>query len=415
MVEGVDALYDIKAGGDRFYVLSNEGAPRFRVLSVDPRRPERKAWKEVVPESDATIEGMEVAGGHLVLSHLRNAASQVAVHRKDGKLAHQLEVPPLGKVSHVSGTFEEDAAYFEYQSFAERSIVFEVSVVKGTVEEWAKVVLPVDAAQIQTEQVRYRSKDGTEITMFPVHKKGAARNGANPTILFGYGGFSNPMLPEPVAGNWQWPWAVWIEMGGVLAIPNLRGGNELGEEWHEAGMLLKKQNVFDDYLAAARYLIAEKWTSPAHLAAMGRSNGGLLVGAGMTQAPELFKAVVCGVPLVDMVRYHLFGSGKTWIPEYGSAEDPTHFKALHAYSPYHKVKKGVAYPALLVLSTDSDDRVDPNHARKFTAAVQHASSSGAPALLRIEKQAGHSGADMVKQTVESGTDAFAFLAQQLGM
>jgi prolyl oligopeptidase len=415
MVEGVDALFAIEAGGDRFYVLSNDGAPRFRVLSVDPRRPERKQWKEIVAESDATIEGMEVAGKHLVLSYLRNAASEVAVHRTDGKLAHKLEVPPLGKVSGVSGTFEEDAAYFEYQSFAERSIVFEVSVAKGTVEQWAKVALPVDAAQIQTEQVRYRSKDGTEITMFLVHKKGATRNGANPTILFGYGGFSHPMLPEPVAGSWQWPWAVWIELGGVLAIPNLRGGNELGEEWHEAGMLLKKQNVFDDYLAAARYLIAEKWTSPAHLAAMGRSNGGLLVGAAMTQAPELFKAVVCGVPLVDMVRYHLFGSGKTWIPEYGSAEDATQFKALYAYSPYHKVKQGVAYPALLVLSTDSDDRVDPNHARKFTAAVQHASSSGAPALLRIEKQAGHSGADMVKQTVESGTDAFAFLAQQLGI
>ena len=251
--------------------------------------------------------------------------------------------------------------------------------------------------------------------MFVVRRKGTAKNGTNPTILYGYGGFSQPMLPAPVAGSWQWPWAVWIELGGVLAIPNLRGGNELGEAWHEAGMLQNKQNVFDDYLAAARYLIDQKWTSPAHLAAMGRSNGGLLVGAAMTQAPELFKAVVCGVPLLDMVRYHRFGWAKTWIAEYGSAEDPEQFVALHAYSPYHRVKEGVAYPAMLLLSADSDDRVDPMHARKFTAAVQRASSSGAPVFLRIEHHAGHGGADLVRQTVEGGTDTFAFLAQQLGL
>jgi prolyl oligopeptidase len=203
-------------------------------------------------------------------------------------------------------------------------------------------------------------------------------------------------------------------MGGVLAIANLRGGDEYGEAWHEAGMLLLKQNVFDDYIAAARYLIEQGWTSSGHLAAMGRSNGGLLVGAAMTQAPELFKAVVCGVPLLDMVRYHLYGSGKTWIPEYGSAEDPQQFAALLAYSPYHRLVDGTAYPALLVLSADSDDRVDPMHGRKFTAAVQHANEARTPALLRIEHHAGHGGADLVKQIVEGGTDTFAFLLDQLG-
>ncbi len=415
LVKDVDAVFDVRPGGDRFYVLTNHEAPRYRVMAVDPRRPDRKDWKEVVPESEGTIESMEVAGGHLLLNYLRDATSWVEVHRRTGGLAHKLSLPSLGTVSDFSGTFEEDTAYFQYSSFTERSIVFKASMKSGKVDEWGRVKWPVDSSQIETEQVRYRSKDGTEVTMFLVHKKGAARNGKNPTILFGYGGFNQPMVPTPVAGSWQWPWAVWIEMGGVLAIANLRGGNELGEAWHEAGMGLKKQNVFDDYLAAARYLIAEKWTSPAHLAAMGRSNGGLLVGAAMTQAPELFKAVICGVPLIDMVRYHLFGSGKTWIPEYGSAEDPAQFKAIYAYSPYHHVKEGVSYPAMLVLSADSDDRVDPMHARKLTALVQAATGSSAPVLLRIERHAGHGGADLVKQTVEGGTDTFAFLAQQLGM
>ncbi|HKE20594.1 MAG TPA: prolyl oligopeptidase family serine peptidase [Kofleriaceae bacterium] len=415
LVEGAHAVFEVKAGGDRFYVLTNDGAPHFRVLAIDPRRPARASWKQVVAESDATIESVEPAGGRLVVSYLRSATSEVAIYGKSGRLAHRLELPPLGKVEGVSGRFDEGSAYLEFSSFSERAIIFKVSVEGGAVEEWARARLPLDPSRIEAEQVRYRSKDGTEVTMFVVHRKGATRTGANPTILFGYGGFNQPMLPTPVAGSWEWPWAVWIEMGGVLAIPNLRGGNEQGEAWHQAGMLLAKQNVFDDYVAAARALIAEKWTSPEHLAAMGRSNGGLLVAAAMTQAPELFRAVVCGVPLVDMVRYHLFGSGKTWIPEYGSADDPAQFKALLAYSPYHHVSHGAAYPALLVLSTDSDDRVDPMHARKLVAAVQDASSSQRPALLRIERHAGHSGADMVRQTVEGGTDAFSFLARQLGM
>jgi prolyl oligopeptidase len=415
VVKGVNALFQVKTGGDRLYVFTNESAPRFRVMAIDPRRPARKDWKEVIPEGDATIEDMEIVGGHILLSLLRDAASAVEVHRRDGALVHRLPVPPLGRVSDVHGTFGEDAAYFQYTSFTERGLVFKASMKSGALDEWARVAVPFDAATIEAEQIRYRSKDGTEVSMFLVHRKGAARDGRNPTILFGYGGFSQPMLPTPVAGSWQWPWAAWFEMGGMLAIPNLRGGNELGEAWHEAGMLLNKQNVFDDYIAAARTLIDQKWTSPERLAAMGRSNGGLLVGAALTQAPELFKAVVCGVPLIDMVRYHLFGSGKTWIPEYGSADDAKQFAVLHGYSPYHRIKDGVAYPAILILSADSDDRVDPMHARKLTAAIQHASSSGAPVLLRIEQHAGHGGADLVRQTVESGTDTFAFLAHELGM
>ena len=414
LVEGVPAVFQVKPGGHRFYVRTNQDAPRFRVLAVDPRKPDRKHWKEIVGESDATIDEMEIIGGRIFLTYLRDATSAIEIRRPSGALAHRLALPPFGQVSDLHGTFRNDTAYFQYSSFTEQAIVFQTSAKTGALTEWSRVKLPLDPSQIETKRVRYRSRDGTEVAMFLVHKKGAPRNGANPTILWGYGGFSIPMLPGPTAGFWQWPWAAWIEMGGLLAVANLRGGNELGEEWHKAGMLLVKQNVFDDYLAAARYLIAEKWTSPAHLAAMGRSNGGLLVGAAMTQAPQLFKAVVCGVPLLDMVRYHLFGSGKTWIPEYGSAEDPEQFRALFAYSPYHRMKEGAAYPALLMLSTDSDDRVDPMHARKFTAALQHASRSDRPVLLHIERHAGHGGADMVKQAVEQYADQYAFLAWQLG-
>jgi prolyl oligopeptidase len=414
LVAGVDAIFQVTPGGSRLFVRTNEGAPRFRVLAIDPARPARAAWKEVVPESEGTIHGVQVAGGRLVVAYLRDATSSVQLRRADGSRPRDLSIPPLGTVASLSGTWKDDALYFDYSSFTERSIVFRASAASGSVEEWARAALPLDASQIQAEQVRYRSRDGTEVTMFLVHRAGAARNGANPTILYGYGGFSQAMLPTPVAGSSGWPWAAWIEMGGMLAIPNLRGGDELGEAWHQAGMLLRKQNVFDDYIAAARYLIEQRWTSPAHLAAIGRSNGGLLVGAAMTQAPELFRAVVCGVPLLDMVRYHLFGSGKTWIPEYGSAEDARQFQALHAYSPYHRLKPGVAYPSVLLMSADSDDRVDPMHARKFTAALQHATTSGAPVLLRIERHAGHGGADLVKQLVEGGTDAFAFLWHEIG-
>jgi prolyl oligopeptidase len=259
---------------------------------------------------------------------------------------------------------------------------------------------------VDVEQVWYPSKDGTKISMFLVHKKGLPKNGQLPTILEGYGGFNISETPVFVATLFQW-----FEAGGLYALPNLRGGGEYGDAWHEAGMLDKKQNVFDDFIAAAEYLIAERWTSRDHLAISGGSNGGLLVGAAMTQRPELFKAVICAVPLLDMLRFHLFGSGKTWVPEYGSAEDPAQFRALYAYSPYRvAVDAGPrAYPAVLLDSADHDDRVDPMHARKLAAVLQAAQTADAPILLRIERNAGHGGADLVKQQVERAADQLGFL------
>jgi prolyl oligopeptidase len=270
------------------------------------------------------------------------------------------------------------------------------------------VKLPVDTSQMATDQVFFTSKDGTKVPMFLVRRKDVSKTGKTPTVLYGYGGFNVSLTPTFSSSR-----AVWVERGGIYAIVNLRGGGEYGEDWHRDGMLGKKQNVFDDFIAAARYLIDEGWTSPEHLAIQGGSNGGLLVGAAMTQAPELFQAVVCSVPLLDMVRYHLFGSGKTWIPEYGSAENPDQLRVLHAYSPYHRVKPGVAYPAMLMDSADHDDRVDPMHARKFVAQVQHATAGSGPVLLRIERNAGHGGADMVKQQVDRFTDVLSFLWDQL--
>ena len=410
LVEKVDATYDVTIWRDRFYVTTNEGAPRYRVFAVDPKQPARAKWKEIVPESDATLESTSVIGEKLVLTYLRNAATEIEVHALDGKLVRKLELPPLGTATGVTGNPDEDTGYIAYSSFTVPQVIYKTSIKSGKATEWARVTLPIDTAGMETEQVFYPSKDGTKISMFIIRPKGAKRDGKNPTILYGYGGFNVNLTPGFASSR-----AVWIERGGVYAIPNLRGGGEYGEDWHRAGMLLKKQNVFDDYIAAAEYLIKEGWTSPRHLAISGGSNGGLLVGAAMTQRPDLFRAVICAVPLLDMIRYHLFGSGKTWIPEYGSADDPEQFAAIYAYSPYRRVVDAgpQKYPALLMDAADHDDRVDPMHARKFIAAVQANQTADLPVLLRIERNAGHGGADMVKQQVERVADQLAWLGQQL--
>ncbi|HEX3761929.1 MAG TPA: prolyl oligopeptidase family serine peptidase [Kofleriaceae bacterium] len=416
LVEGVPALFAVAEFQDVFYVRTNDGAPRYRMFAVDPRHPARADWKQIVAESDATLQSSAVIGGSLVLDYLRSAASEVEIHDLHGALVRKVALPPLGDASPMRGLPDDDDGYISYTSFTEPHVVYKVSIRRGSVAEWARVQLPIDLSQFTTEQVRYPSKDGTEITMFLVHRKDAVKDGKTPVYLTGYGGFNAPALPGFVSSRSSWAaHAVWMEHGGMVAVPNLRGGNEYGEQWHKAGMLLEKQHVFDDFLAAARWLIASGWTGPEHLAISGGSNGGLLVGAALTQAPELFKAVVCEVPLLDMVRYHLFGSGKTWAPEYGSAEDAAQFQALFAYSPYHRIQRGVRYPAVLMSSADHDDRVDPMHARKFTAALQWASAGDGPVWLRIQANAGHAGVDQVKQKIEQNADTYAFLMWQLGM
>jgi prolyl oligopeptidase len=406
LVAGVDANFDLAIWRDQFYVTTNDGAPRNRVFKVDPRHLERAAWHEIVKESDATIEHTTIVGEHLVVTYLRNAANEIEVRDLAGKLVRKVAIPALGTSAGISGNPDEDTGYVDYTSFTEPHIIYKTSIKTGTTAEWARITLPIDTAQLAAEQVFFPSKDGTKISMFILSKKGAPRDGSRPTILYGYGGFNVSLTPGFAGSR-----VAWLERGGVYAIPNLRGGGEYGEDWHRAGKLLQKQNVFDDFIAAAEYLIAERWTSRDHLAISGGSNGGLLVGAAVTQRPDLFKAVICAVPLLDMLRFHLFGSGKTWVPEYGSAEDPAQFKALYQYSPYRvAVDAGQrAYPAVLFDSADHDDRVDPMHARKLAAQLQAAQTGDAPILLRIERNSGHGGADLVKQQVERAADQLGFL------
>lgn len=404
LVVGTTAHWSVEVYRDRFYVMTDDGAPRGRVYEVDPARPARKAWSEVVPERpDATIAGVAVLGGRLALNYLKDASSLLEVRELGGAFVREMKLPGLGTVGGPSGLADDDEAYFSFESYTTPREIYSMSMKTGRLGLFAKLKVPVDPSPYVVEQVSFPSKDGTKVSMFLVHRRDLKRDGKSRAILYGYGGFQ--VSETPTFSALLYPW---LEEGGVWATVNLRGGGEYGEEWHRDGMLLKKQNTFDDFLAAARWLSAKKVTSPDRLAIYGGSNGGLLVGAAMTQDPKPFSAVLCAVPLLDMVRYHLFGSGRTWISEYGSAEDPKQFEALRAYSPYHAVKKGTAYPATLLLSADSDDRVDPMHARKFAAALQ-AATTGGPVLLRVERNAGHGGADMVKASVEARADEYAFV------
>jgi prolyl oligopeptidase len=410
LVVGRDADYVMQAWQGQLYIVTNEGAPRYRVFKAPAERPDRASWREIVPESaDAVIEGMELRGGHLVLSYLQNASSRLEVRTLEGARVRDVRLPGLGALTGVTGEPDQDEAFFGFQSFTRPPEVHRTALSTGRTTVWSAVKVPVDPAPYAVEQVWYPSKDGTRVSMFVVRRKDMPRDGTTPFLLSGYGGFNISQRPEFLPSLFPW-----LEAGGGFALPNLRGGGEYGEEWHRAGMLHRKQNVFDDFVAAAEHLMAERYTRADRLAISGGSNGGLLVGAAMVQRPELFRAVSCSVPLLDMVRYHLFGSGKTWIEEYGSAENEADFRALHAYSPYHHVRPA-AYPAVLMQSADTDDRVDPMHARKMTAALQAASTSGRPVLLRIEKNAGHGGADLVRQAVELSADRYAFLMRELGL
>jgi prolyl oligopeptidase len=414
-VVGKPFQYNVDVHKDVFYVNSNEDAPRWRVFRVDPKKPDRKSWREIVPtRKDVVIDSVAIVGNRLALTTLHNASSALEVRSLDGKLVREATLPGIGSVSGPSGDEDEDEAYYGFTSFTTPYRIYKTSMARGGASLWYEVEVPVDTTPYTVEQVWYPSKDGTKISMFIIRRKQMPKDGTTPFILTGYGGFQVSMTPGFYAGRFPW-----LDAGGAYAIPNLRGGGEYGEEWHKAGMLENKQNVFDDFAAAAQWLIANRYTSADKLAISGGSNGGLLMGAAVTQHPELFRVVVCAVPLLDMLRYHLFGSGKTWVPEYGSAEDAKQFKWLYAYSPYQKVKAGTKYPALLMMSADSDDRVDPMHARKMTAALQWAQGGAPkdnrPILMRIEKHAGHGGADLVKQAVEQSADSTAFVMYELGI
>jgi prolyl oligopeptidase len=411
LAKGNDAKYAVTAWRDQLYILTDEGAPRQRIFKVAAARAERSNWKEIVPEDrEAALEEFNIVGGHLALEYLKAAATELRLTRLDGRFVRTIQLPSIGTASNAIGLEDQPDAYFQFSSFTTPKQVYRTSIATGKTELWAKVELPIDASPFTVEQVWYPSKDGTRVSMFLVHRKDLRKDGSNPVLLYGYGGFNVSMTPAFQASLYPW-----LEAGGVYAVPNLRGGGEYGKAWHDAGRLDKKANVFDDFIAAAEFLVSEGYARPDKLAIWGGSNGGLLVGAAMVQRPGLFSAVLCAVPLMDMLRYHLFGSGRTWIPEYGSAEDPAQFRFLRQYSPYQLIARGAKYPAVLILSADHDDRVDPMHARKFTAAVQNATASEAPVMIRIERHAGHGGADQVRQAIELNADQFAFLFDRFGM
>ncbi len=410
--EGLDAsTYGQVAHDGRLYLRTNLGAARFRVVVADPARPEPLGWRDLVPEGETVIEDFAVTGDALLVAGTRHAVGRVSVHDlADGAVRAEVELPGLGSVRGVTARPDGgDEAWIGWTDFTTPPRVYRYAVGSGTLELWMDAPGRVEAKGVVARQESYRSADGTEVRMFVLHREGLAADGGRPAILYGYGGFNIALTPEYSASI-----LAWVERGGVYAIANLRGGSEEGEAWHRAGMREHKQNVFDDFAAAARRLVELGWTSPRRLGIAGGSNGGLLVGAALTQHPELFAAVACSAPLLDMVRYERFGLGETWNDEYGRAGDPTEFGWLYAYSPYHHVTRGSDYPAVLFSVFESDTRVDPLHARKLCAALQWATTSSRPVILRREVRVGH-GARSVSRTVDLAVDTLSFLAAQLGL
>lgn len=409
IVTGIKARFSPGVGGDKLFIQTNYEAPNGKIYVADLKNPARENWKLIVPESDSPIQGYSLVGGKLAVSYLRDVKSQVRIFEPDGKHVRDITFPAIGSVGGVSGRWESNEAFYVFTSFHTPTTIYRYDMAKGTSEEWARLKVPVDTASLEVKQVWYESKDKTRIPMFIVHKKGLKLDGSAPTFLTGYGGFNLSQTP-----GFSSTAVLWAERGGVYAVPALRGGGEFGEKWHKAGMFENKQNVFDDFIAAAEWLIKNKYTSPAKLAISGGSNGGLLVGAALTQRPELYRAVICSYPLLDMVRYHKFLLARYWVPEYGSSEDPAQFKYIRAYSPYHNVKPGTKYPAVMIVTGDADTRVDPLHGRKMAALLQAANGGDRPILLHYDTKAGHSGGMAVSRTIENSADQHAFLFWQLG-
>jgi prolyl oligopeptidase len=408
IVNDIPARFFGQVGNHTLYVQTNWKAPKSRILAIDLQNPGRENWKEVVPEGSAVIDSLALAHGELVVIYNENASSRIQVFDAEGKHLREVPLPAIGSVTGFNSRWAGDQAFYGYTSFHVPFLVQQYSVGLGTQELWAQVKVPIHIEKIEVKQVWYTSKDGTRVPMFLLGQKGMKLDGARPTLLTGYGGFNYIDSPYYSPGG-----ALWVENGGVFVEANLRGGGEFGEAWHRAGMMEKKQNVFDDFVSAAEWLIENRYTNPSQLAIMGSSNGGLLVGAALTQRPDLFQAVLCMHPLLDMLRYQKFMEAQYWVSEYGSADNPAQFKYLAAYSPYQNVKPGVKYPAVLLMTGDGDTRVDPLHARKMAARLQAATASDRPILLRYDTQAGHSAGLPISKRIDQLVDAEEFLMWQL--
>ncbi len=396
--------------GPVMFFKTDLDAPKRRLIAIDTRQPERTAWKELIPEAEDVLTGVSLVGNTFLADYLKDARSQIKLYAMDGQFLSELELPGIGSADGFGGKRTDMETFYSFSSFAVPPSIYRYDLVarKSTLLRRSKVdFVPEDYV---TEQVFYASKDGTRVPMFLTYKKGTQRQGNNPTLLYGYGGFNVALTPRFSISR-----LAWMEMGGIFAQANLRGGGEYGEDWHQAGTKLNKQNVFDDFIAAAEWLIQEGYTRRERLAIQGGSNGGLLVGACMAQRPDLFGACLPAVGVMDMLRFHKFTAGRFWVDDYGSADNAEEFKALFAYSPYHNLKDGTAYPPTLITTADTDDRVVPGHSFKFAARLQAAHEGKAPVLIRIETRAGHGSGKPTTMLIEEIADQWAFLVKVLGM
>ena len=394
--------------GPVFYFVTDADAPRRRLVAIDTRHPERTAWLEIVPQSDDVIEGVHLIHDTFIVQYLHDAYSRVALFDMAGRPAGDLPLPGLGTVGSVSGERGDAEMFYAFTSFLHPTTICRYDFARRESTVFQAPAIDFDPSRYETAQVFYTSKDGTRVPMFLTYRKGLRRDGSNPTFLYGYGGFNISLTPSFSVGILGW-----LELGGIYAVPNLRGGGEYGEAWHQAGMHERKQNVFDDFVAAAEFLIAQGYTSPERLAIAGGSNGGLLVGAAMTQRPELFAAALPAVGVMDMLRFHKFTIGWAWVTEYGSADSAEQFPYLYAYSPLHRLKAGTHYPATFVTTADHDDRVVPAHSFKFTAALQAAQAGPRPVLIQIETKAGHGAGKPTSKVIAEQADRWAFLVRNL--
>jgi prolyl oligopeptidase len=396
--------------GPVFWFVTDLEAPRGRIIAIDTRKPARENWVEMVPQGEDALQTASTVGGRIYADYLHDAHSRISVHDEKGKHLGDVKLPGLGSAGGFGGKRGHKETFYVYTGFNTPATVYRYDIRSGESKVLREPKVDFDKERYETAQVFYNSKDGTRVPMFITHKKGLQRDGNNPTLLYGYGGFNVSLTPFFSVVS-----AVWMEMGGVLAIPSLRGGGEYGEDWHLAGTKLKKQNVFDDFIAAAEWLIANKITSSKRLAIQGGSNGGLLVGAVMTQRPDLFGAALPQVGVMDMLRFHKFTIGWAWVDDYGSSDDPAEFKALRAYSPLHNIEPGTSYPPTLVTTADHDDRVVPGHSFKFTAALQAAHKGPNPVLIRVQTKAGHGAGKPTKMKIEEAADSLAFLVKVFDM
>ena len=409
---GFDYEYGVLDNIDgRFLVVTNYKAPRKKLVMIDPRNPEPEHWQVIIPEREEVLSSTVIAGDRIFVDYMKDACSKVLIYSLNGDEMGELLLPGgIGSLEGFSGRKGCDTAFYSFSSFTFPSTIFRYSVTANKSEKYFSPDIKFDAEEYVAKQVFYTSKDGTRIPMFIVHKKGLVLDGNNPTYLYGYGGFNVSLTPW-----FSMTRMVFMDNGGVFALPNIRGGGEYGEEWHKAGTKLKKQNVFDDFIAAAEYLIAQKYTSPEKLAISGGSNGGLLVGACMTQRPELFKVALPAVGVLDMLRFHKFTIGWAWTGDYGSSDSPEEFNYLYKYSPLHNIRSDVQYPATLVTTADHDDRVVPAHSFKFIARLQECNAGKNPVLIRIETMAGHGGGKPLSKSIDEATDVWSFVFYNLGM